>query len=162
MRYNSMFGDILTEEILEYVSLEDIPEAYWETLREGWICDEAGAWLLRSFKPGYFGPPCSPDDVVGFEANVNGRGIPDMDLLSTGIQRAKELATRGYAFARMALFGLRSMNCHPSMEAYISIGRFEDSYTGSVTFASLRQNVPNYLDDVESIRVCAVLILGIS
>ncbi|MEU8359257.1 hypothetical protein AB0C27_24900 [Nonomuraea sp. NPDC048882] len=162
-----MFGDIATEAILEGASLEDIPEAYWASLREGWMRDETGAWLLRSFKSSYFGPHCSPGDVAGYEASVNGRGIPDIDLSSTGVQRARELARRGYAFARMALFGLRTMTGHPPMEAYISICRVDDSrdddlYTGSVTFASLRPNEANYLDDVEDIRDCAVLILEVS
>ncbi|MEV0315527.1 hypothetical protein [Nonomuraea fuscirosea] len=161
-----MFGEIATD-VLEGASLEDIPEAYWAPLREGWMCDKTGAWLLRSFKSSYFGPHCSPDDVVGYEASVNGRGIPDIDLSSTGIQRARELAKRGYAFARTALFGLRRMTDHPIMEAYISICRVDDSgdddlYTGSVTFASPRPNEANYLEDVEDIRDCAILILEIS
>ncbi|MFD0522910.1 hypothetical protein [Paractinoplanes durhamensis] len=77
MRFNAVFADLVGEAALEDVSL---PDLFRGAVDDGWTVDERGAWLLRRFLATYSGSPSAFSDVTGYEAAVNGRGIPDLDL----------------------------------------------------------------------------------
>lgn len=167
MQANSLFRDLIAKEGLGLISAEAIPDMYREVLLGGWMQDEEGAWLLEYFRSRHHASRSMFVDVAGYEASVNGRGIPDVDLPDGGTLRAVTLSRRGYVFAQAALRKLGSIPGHPAMKAYIlicSTGECSDSdrYTGTVTFASSRRGQAGYLDDVEEITDCAVLVVDIS
>jgi hypothetical protein len=162
MRYNATFADLIVMETLSDVSFGDLPKELLRTVDEGWICDERGAWLLRDFVASYHGSPDAFSDVTGYEAAVNGRAVPDLDLAVVGKARAVALARRGVAFARAALYRLNAdYPDHPPAVAYVSISD-EDldddiSYEGDVTFVTAHDGEPPYLSDLEAVTANAVL-----
>src|SRR5882724_11567854 len=97
MRFNAVFADLVDLESLSDVSGADVPGGFRRAVDEGWTRDERGAWLLRDFLATYHGSPEAFSDLTGYEAAVNGRGIPDLDLAVGGKARAVALARRGVA-----------------------------------------------------------------
>jgi hypothetical protein len=161
MRYNALFAEIADEKLLGGVSQADLTGLFRQAVGEGWVRSECGAWLLKQFLATYSGLRISFADITGYEAAVNGRGVPDLDLRSDGIERARDLVKRGYAFARMALFRLGEMPDHPPVTAYISISPAEVDdgvvYTASVTFVAHHDGEPPYICSVEDVTSNAVL-----
>lgn len=161
MRYNAEFAELV--DVAALASTDGLPDLYRSAVAEGWIADERGAWLLRQFLATYFGRPESLSDITGYEAAVNGRGIPDLDLVESGKERATALARRGVAFARAALARLAAeYSEHPAVTAYVRIGLVdmdddEVVYVGDVTFVSAHDGEPPYLGDVEQVTSGAVL-----
>lgn len=166
MRYNAMFEEIAGRQSLDAASQSDLPDFFRQAAMEGWVKDEQGAWLLKHFHETYSGSPTAFTDLTGYESAVNGRAIPDSDLTSRGHERARDLARRGYAFARMALFRFNETPDHPFATAYISISPVEMDdeliYTGSVTIVTYHDGEPPYLRDVENMTSGAVLALDSS
>lgn len=168
MQTNSLFRDFVAKGALDSTSSELMPDMYREALLGGWVRDEEGAWLLEYFRSRHFASRSTFADTASYEASVNGRGIPDVDLPDSGTLRAVKLSRRGYAFAQAALRSLSSIPGHPAtMKAYILICSAggcsnSDRYVGTVTFASSRRGQADYLDDVEEITDCAVLVLDMS
>ncbi|GAA2628956.1 hypothetical protein [Paractinoplanes durhamensis] len=159
MRFNAVFADLVGEAALEDVSL---PDLFRGAVDDGWTVDERGAWLLRRFLATYSGSPSAFSDVTGYEAAVNGRGIPDLDLDVGGKARAAALARRGAAFARAALARLNAdFPDHPAAVAYVSISDVdmddEVVYVGDVTFVSVHDGEPPYLADLDGMAEGAVL-----
>ncbi len=156
-----MFAEIADEERLSRVSQTDLPDLFRKAVAEGWLQDEHGAWLLKQFQATYSGSRTASSDLTSYEASVNGRGVPDLDLQSDGILRARELAKRGYAFARMALFRLNELPDHPAITAYVSISPVEmdegNFYTANVTFVAFHDGEPSYAGRVEDLTANAVL-----
>jgi hypothetical protein len=155
-----MFSEIVRPESLRGVTQADIPELFQAAVSEGWVVDEVGAYLLRLFRRGYFGSRNSFADLTGYEAAVNGRGVPDWDVLEEGAARVQVLARRAYAFAWMALFSLRDIRDHAEVGAYISIGPTmmgDNLYTASVTFCASHDGEQPYIADVEKMTTSAVL-----
>jgi hypothetical protein len=161
VRYNAMFAEIADEQTLGGVSQADLPDLFRQAVHEGWMRDETGAWLLKQFRATYSGSRAAFTDATGYEASVNGRGVPDLDLNSDGIERARHLAARAYAFARMALFRLNELPEHPPATAYISISHLEmddsEIYTGNVTFVTQHDGEPPYVGSVEDTTANALL-----
>ncbi|MDX6743537.1 hypothetical protein [Actinocorallia sp. A-T 12471] len=86
---------------------------------------------------------------MDLEISVNGRGIPDLDLLEEGEARAATLLRRGTAFAWAALNVQYRHLPQVRMVAYISASPtlFDpDYFTGNVTFCRLRDGQPPYMD----------------
>jgi hypothetical protein len=166
MRYNAIFAQIADEKSLNRVSEADLPEPFRRATSEGWLRDEHGAWLLKYFLETYSSSPAAFADVTGYEAAVNGRGVPDIDLTSDGLDRARDLAKRAYAFARVALYRLSRVPGHPLAAAYVSISSLEmdgdEIYTGSITFTTPHEGEPRYVDNVEELTSNAVLMVDIS
>jgi hypothetical protein len=166
MRYNLMFHEVIAEPSLRAASQADLPDLFRSALREGWVRDEQGAWLLKRFLETYSGSRAAFTDLTGYEAAINGRAIPDLDLTNHGYERARDIARRAYVFARMALFGLNEMSNRPSAMAYISISPVEVDdetiYTGSVTIVTRHDGEPPYLPDLENVTSNAVLELASS
>ncbi|GGK88736.1 hypothetical protein [Mangrovihabitans endophyticus] len=145
-------------------SPSDLPELFRKAVDDGWVSDQRGAWLMRHFRATYFGSPEAFRDVTGYEAAVNGRGIPDLDLASRGTARAAALARRGATFARAALHRLNAdYPDHPPASAYVSISEVdmddEVVYVGDVTFVTTHHGEPPYLEDVEGLTANAVLVI---
>jgi len=162
MRFNAVFADLVDEGSLTAVSRGDVPEGFQRTVDEGWTRDERGAWLLRNLVATYHGSPEAFSDLTGYEAAVNGRGVPDLDLAVGGKARAEALARRGVAFARAALFRLNAeYPDHPPAAAYISISEVdmddEILYVGDVTLVTAHDGEPPYLADIEGVTANAVL-----
>lgn len=162
MRFNAVFADLVDEGALSDVSRGDVPDGFLRTVDEGWMRDERGAWLLRDFLATYHGSPKAFNDLTGYEAAVNGRGVPDLDLAVGGKARAVALARRGVAFARAALYRLNAdFPDHPPAVAYVSIGDVdmddEILYVGDVTFVTDHDGEPPYLGNLEGVTANAVL-----
>jgi hypothetical protein len=165
MRFNAVFADLVGEGALRDVSIADLPELFRSAVDDGWTMDERGAFLLRRFLATYSGSPGAFSDVTGYEAAVNGRGIPDLDLAVAGKARAAVLARRGLAFAQGALQRLDAdYPDHPSADAYVSIGQVdmddEILYVGDVTFVTVHEGEPPYLADLDRVADGAVLVIG--
>jgi len=162
VKSNRMFSEIVRPESLHGVTQADIPELFQAAISEGWVVDETGAYLLKLFRRGYFGSRDSFTDLTGYEAAVNGRGVPDLDLSEEGAARVQILARRAYAFAWMALFSLRDIRDHAEVSAYISVGPTlmdENLYRASVTFCASHDGEHPYIADMEKLTMNAVLTL---
>lgn len=164
MEYNARFLDAIGLETVAGVSEADIPQSFREVVRGGWYLDESGACLLTRLKDGYYGDRSSFSDVTGYEAAVNGRGIPDLDVVLQGSARAREIARRGYAFAWAALYESRQASNMPVVTAYLSISRVEmdddETYTGSVTFCAHHDGEPPYISDIAQPTYGPILVLA--
>lgn len=161
MEYNNAFSEIVDRRSLSEAGLHDLPDLFRLAVREGWVRDERGAWLLKQFLATYSGSREDFTDLTGYEAAVNGRGIPDLDIMSQGIERARILSKRAYAFAKAALHRLTEIPNHPRGYAYISISSLEiekrQVYTGSVTFVTLHHGEAPYLESIQDVTSAAVL-----
>ncbi|MEU0883486.1 hypothetical protein ABZ345_33175 [Lentzea sp. NPDC005914] len=116
-----------------------LPDSLAAIVANGWIEHPSGAYLLRSMFEGYCrdGPG---DDLLGYEARVNGWGIPGMDDLA-------ELLGVSMAYARACL---RVAN--RPVTALFSISEPYDNVipvTTKVTFWVERPGVP-YLREFEN------------
>ncbi|GAA2483974.1 hypothetical protein [Winogradskya humida] len=132
---------------------------------EGWTRDDRGAWLLRRFLATYSGSPDAFTDLTGYEAAVNGRGIPDLDLTGPSRSRAADLARRGVAFSLAALYRLNEEHPdHPAAVAYLTISAVdmddEDVYVADITFVTVHDGEPPYVKDLEQVTTGAILAIG--
>jgi hypothetical protein len=162
MRFNARFADLVDVGTLSDLSCDDLPGRLRWTVDEGWTCDERGAWLLRDRLTTYHGSPEAFTDVTGYEAAVNGRAIPDLDVEVEGRPRAAALARRGVTFARAALHRLNADHPdHPPAVAYVSISDEDPAdeipYEGDVTFVTAHDGEPPYVRDLEAVTANAVL-----
>jgi hypothetical protein len=163
MRFNAMFAELVDVAGLEDVAADELPELFRAAVADGWTVDGRGAFLLRRFLAGYSGAPAT--DVTGYEAAVNGRGVPDLDLAVGGRARATALARRGVGFARAALGRLDAdYPDHPGAVAYVSIAEVdvddEPVYVGDVTFVTAHEGEAPYLAEPESVTANAVALVG--
>jgi hypothetical protein len=162
MRLNAVFAELVGEDALSGVSPNDVPAEFRQTVDDGWTRDERGAWLLRDFAATYHGSAEAFVDLTAYEAAVNGRGVPDLDLTIGGKARAAVLARRGLAFARAALHRLNTDHPdHPPVVAYVSISDEDPAdeipYEGAVTFVTAHDGEPPYVRDLEAVTANAVL-----
>ncbi len=140
-----------------------MPELFRAAVDEGWVVDETGAHLLKLFRRRYHGNRDLFTDLTGYEAAVNGRGVPDMDVTERGAARVQVLVRRAYAFAWMALFSLRTIPGRATVDGYISVGPAlmnEDWYTANVTFCVDRGAEAAYVSDIENAGQSAILVLS--
>jgi len=162
VKFNAMFSDLVRPEFLEQVTKGDVPELFQSALDAGWAADPSGAWVLRFFSEGYKGDRSSFTDLTGYEAAINGRAIPDLDLAEDDPARIEKLARRAYSFAHGALFALRQIPSAPPGSAYISIGPTlydENLVTGSVTFCVRHDEEEPYLADISRMTLSGVLVV---
>jgi hypothetical protein len=125
----------------------DIPPQFFEVVNEGWVIDSIGAVLLRALLDSYSGQQAAPSDITGYEARVNGRGIPDLDLPEKHPQRTSNLIRRAYSYAHAALSKLDNLSDPPKVTAFISISKTwtEDPIVvGNVTFWSHHEGEKPY------------------
>ncbi|RKT54108.1 hypothetical protein C8E97_2705 [Saccharothrix australiensis] len=162
MKFNPMFSDLFQPELLGRVTKGDVPESFQSALAAGWEADPSGAWVLRLFSESYRGDRSSFTDLTGYEAAVNGRAIPDLDLAADHPARAEVLVRRAYSFAHCALFALNQTLGAPPGSAYISIGPTlydEGLVTGSVTFCVQHNEEEPYLADISRVTLSGILVV---
>lgn len=148
MRFSARAGRELREAAAG-LTPEDLYPGYQTVVADGWLTQEDGAVLLRAFREGYHGDRASFQYVEDYEAAVNGRAIPDLDLPQTAALRVPLLARRGLAFAWQALCVLNTQLPGTQAVGYVSIAPvlFDPQVVvGSVTFCSLRDAQPPYRD----------------
>jgi len=145
-------------ELLRTISHADVDSAWQEIAHAGWVVDD-GAVLLRALRDSYHGERSRFTDVVGFEAAVNGRGIPDLDLEGQGSSAIPTLLRRGLAFAWLSLDRLTGeMGRRVSAFVTVTPMLFDpDQVTGNVTFCSSGGDRTAYLS-IESYDGIAVRI----
>ncbi|MFB4317448.1 hypothetical protein [Actinomadura sp. 21ATH] len=79
---------ILGDAFLDSVRPSDMYAPLREIIEEGWSV-EHGAVLLTAFRRSYFGQRSSFPAIGDYEAAVNGRGIPDLDIDLVGSERVR-------------------------------------------------------------------------
>ncbi|MFY7065763.1 hypothetical protein ACOQFV_07870 [Nocardiopsis changdeensis] len=82
---------------------KDFPEDFSDVVVDGWIMEDGSA-LLSKFKRFYFGSRASFPGPGEYELAVNGRGIPDEDMDTNGMEGVAGLLGRGTAFAWEVLY----------------------------------------------------------
>lgn len=157
MRMNERMSRLLAEAQLdakEDVEEGDAPDPFLAIVAEGWMVDANGAQLLKALHPGYAstGRPEGLEDVIHYEASVNGRGMMDYDLPPSGPDRQKLLMRRCLGYSYAALRAVPSSYEWPVF-GYVSLsdgGLHDDTLTANVTFCSQRTDVIPYVADVNS------------
>jgi hypothetical protein len=79
------------------VDRTEVLERFRAILAQGWGCEEDGAWVLRGLRASYHGRRATFTDLTSWEAEVNGRPIPDLacpTITPTGPARFCAGATR--------------------------------------------------------------------
>ncbi|MFD4557094.1 hypothetical protein ACFWP5_22720 [Streptomyces sp. NPDC058469] len=141
------------------VQEEDVPDPFRAIVRAGWT-SEGDAQLLTALFSGYSGTPLTEfDDVIHYEATVNGRGMTDYDLPESDPERDKTLLRRSLGYACIALLAVPVSHPWP-MFGYVSLsegGLEGDLLTAHVTFSSERPGLPRYVDDMDSYKHEALL-----
>lgn len=118
------------------LTVRDVPEVLNDVVAEGWTTD-GDAVLLRKLKGSYYGDRTRFSNTASYEMAVNGRGIPDDDIVESGSSAIVALLLRGVAFAWSALRAATVL-----LPDVVVIGRVMVSptlmnpqdYTGSFTF----------------------------
>jgi hypothetical protein len=139
---------IIGADFHETVNCDDRPPGCDGVVNDGWTVID-GAVLLRNWYRSYFGERSRFSELMDYEIAVNGRGIPDMDLVETGEALVARLLRRGVAFAWEALHEQYRQLPDVRMTAYISAAPTlvdPDHYTGNVTFCEVRPAWPPYVD----------------
>ena len=126
----------------------DLPAELVAVVRRGWrIID--GAVLLSSWYESYHGDRATFPAVTDYEAAVNGRGIPDLDLPDDSSVRVPALLRAGMAFAWSALHMQNKQFPDIEVSAYVSVSPtlFDpDYFTGNVTFCAVRPDERPYIN----------------
>ncbi|MEU8347097.1 hypothetical protein AB0C74_35815 [Spirillospora sp. NPDC048832] len=126
----------LGSDFLRHLRAADIYPALRAVVRRGWVADE-GATLLSAFRDSYFGDRSAFSTVGEYEAAVNGRGIPEDGIESSGLEGTWQLMRRGTAFAWSALHAAKTSCRGAALISRISVSPTlydPDVVTGYVTF----------------------------
>lgn len=126
----------LGSDFLERLRAADVFLPLRSVVEEGWV-SEGGAMLLVAFRDSYFGDRSSFSTVGESETAVNGRGIPEDGIQSSGREKVRDLMRRGVAFAWAALHAANASNQSASLMSRISVEPtlFDpEVVTGYVTF----------------------------
>lgn len=141
---------------------KDVPDQFRAVTQAGWTMD-GDAQLLSALRSGYSGAGRAQfEDVVHYEATVNGRGMTDYDLPVSGPERFAALQRRSLGYACTALLTLPPGTPWPTL-AYISLsgeGPNDAFLTAHVAFCSHRPDVPPYVGDLESYEKEALIELS--
>lgn len=121
------------------------------------------AQLLTALHSGYSGGGRQEfEDVIHYEATVNGRGMMDYDLPRSGPERRDTLLRRSLGYACTALQAVPEGQKWPIL-GYVSLseGGLEDNIlTAHVTFCSQRPELSPHVGDVDSYTHEALLELS--
>lgn len=131
---------ILGEDFLETVDASSRYALLSGVVAAGWVQQE-NATLLSDFLETYHGDRARFPSVGSYEAAVNGRGVPDFDIVATGVERIAAIMRRGVCFAWDALHAAGNLSWAPPLLARISSAPIlmdPDVYAGYVTFISER------------------------
>jgi hypothetical protein len=133
---------------LQTLTQADLIPEFQAPISRGWVVVD-GATLLRAWYESYFGERSRFSEIIDYEVAVNGRGIPDIDLIEMGQARVSRLLRRGVAFAWAGLHEQHRQLSDARMAAYISAGPTlvdPEVFTGNVTFCAVRRGQPEYID----------------
>ncbi|MFJ9818299.1 hypothetical protein ACIRU3_24130 [Streptomyces sp. NPDC101151] len=150
MRMNGrMFG--LAGADLPSVRPDDVPDAYRAITEGGWTVDGNGAYLLSALEVGYHGSTSEKfEDIIHFEATVNGRAMMDYDLPVSAPERQNRLLRRSIAYACLALRASPVESAYEIL-GYVSLSggaMSDDALTASVTFCTRRPGIPPYIGNI--------------
>ncbi|MGW2639441.1 hypothetical protein [Streptomyces sp. NPDC001348] len=147
---------------LPSVRPDDVPSAYRAIAAEGWTVDANDAYLLSVLLGGYHGPAVKEfQDIVHFEATVNGRAMMDYHL-PAGPERQDQLLRRSIAYACMVLQCVPAESEHAVL-GYVSLsegGLSDGILTSHVTFCTRRPGVLPYVDQIQGYSEEALLELS--
>ncbi|NVI92014.1 hypothetical protein [Actinomadura sp. BRA 177] len=127
---------VLGPDFLEHLRAVDVCLPLRAVVEEGWIT-EGGARLLVAFRDSYFGDRSKFSTVGEYETAVNGRGIPEDGIESSGQEKVHHLMRRGAAFAWAALHAANASSQEAPLMSRISVEPtvFDPNVvTGYVTF----------------------------
>ncbi|MFF4487175.1 hypothetical protein ACFY0F_11880 [Streptomyces sp. NPDC001544] len=148
---------------LPSVGPDDVPAAYRAIAAQGWTVDANDACLLSALEGGYRGSTVEEfQDIVHFEATVNGRAMMDYDLPAAGPERQDQLLRRSIAYACMVLQAVPAESEHAVL-GYVSLsegGLSDDTLTSHVTFCTRRPGVLPYVDQIQGYSEEALLELS--
>jgi hypothetical protein len=139
---------IMGSGFLQTVTRNDLVPELQGVVSRGWVVIEH-ATLLAAWYESYFGERSRFPETMDYEVAVNGRGIPDMDLVEIGEARVSRLLRRGVAFAWAALHEQRNQLPGVGVTAYIFAAPTlvdPDHFTGNVTFCAVRAGQPLYIN----------------
>lgn len=152
IRMNERMRSRLSSSPLQLANWDDVPESLHELIQRGWTVDETGAYLLKALLGGYNGSRSSFTDLTGYEASVNGLGVPDWDIAP--VAGAEErLLRRAVSYACFALHAARDIKGSGALEAVVSASEslMDDAkLTARVTFVLDRSDEPALVGDVEA------------
>ncbi|WP_203694926.1 hypothetical protein [Catellatospora coxensis] len=134
--------------LVSSVTRDDLVAEWADAASRGWTVDD-DAVLLSAWRESYHGDRSAFSETMDYEAAVNGRGIPDLDLTVEGEERAAVLLRRGVAFAWAALHEQYRRLPEVEVAAYVSSAGTlvdPDRFTGNVTFCAVRPGRPPYID----------------
>lgn len=146
------------DEVLRDASSDLLPELH-EVVSAGWTVDGEGATLLRAFLASYHGERDRFSTVTAYEAVVNGRAIPDIDLVPSPV-RVSQLIRRGVAFVKSALEVARRAVAPTIVLGYVIVSPVlmdPENWVGTVTFCSRRTTESPYIADVQRVKNAIVL-----
>lgn len=163
MKLSKAASIMLGSENLKQALQGEVPRGFREVVARGWFVDEEGAVLLRQRRESYFGDRARFADIAGYEAAVNGRGIPDLDIEPSivGQERGKLILLRGLAMAWFALCGLGQALPGVKVFGYLSASPTlmdPEDWTGNLTFVSVRDGSKQSYIDVENVPGVLILI----
>ncbi|MFI6658955.1 hypothetical protein ACIBL8_25900 [Streptomyces sp. NPDC050523] len=158
---NARMSDLL-EGFELHAREEDVPDQFRAVVRAGWTAD-GDAQLLTALHSGYSGGGRQDfEDVIHYEASVNGRGMMDYDLPGSGPERLDTLLRRCLGYACTVLDSVAEGQKCP-VRSYVSLsegGLDDDLLTAHVTFCSDHPDLPRYVDDLDAYGQEALLELS--
>jgi hypothetical protein len=162
MVVNDKMRVLLERTDLDLVTRQDLPPGFGTVVDEGWVREPDGAWLLRALRRSYSGRRSAFTDLTGYEAAVNGRGIPDYDLPASDPERADALIRRSYSFACAALGQLDRVVNPPEMTGFISVTKTatdDPVFVANVTFWARHDGEPPYIDAGDFVTDVAAMLI---
>lgn len=130
--------EILGVNPMKEISRADLDRSRRRVVRDGWMLDDGAAVLVR-FRKSYFGIRSSFPNIGTYESAVNGRGMPDGNLVESGFDRVPLLLKRGLAFSWQALYAANRDKFGILLVSRVSVAPVMDSpgiHSGYVTFCS--------------------------
>ncbi|GAA0965487.1 hypothetical protein [Actinocorallia libanotica] len=152
---------LLGRNFLRTLRKADLCPHYGPVLERSWMVID-DAVVLTGWYESYHGDRAKFPATTDYEIAVNGRGIPDADLLQEGRELATTLLRRGAAFAWAALHEQHRRLPEMCMAAFVSATPTlydPNVFTGNVTFCRLHPGKPPYTDPA---RTPAELVLPLT
>lgn len=139
---------IVGSDFLQTITRDDLEPFFEKPLSCGWVVID-DAVLLKNWYKSYRGERARFSETLDYEVAVNGRAIPDLDLVEEGEARAARLLRRGVAFGSAALHEQSRQLRDMRLGAYLTAGRTladSDRFLGNMAFCALRPGCPLYID----------------
>ncbi|MEU9344489.1 hypothetical protein AB0D74_25160 [Streptomyces sp. NPDC048278] len=161
IRLNTPMRELAGARPLDAASWEALPPPLRTLIDSGWVLETDGACLLAALRDGYHGSRAAFADTTGFEASVNGLGIPDWDIETQAGERTRDLFVRAVSYAKFALKRAGTTTATGGLTAVVSLSNSlegEPGVTARVTFFLARDDEPSLVEDVDAYREEALLV----